>query len=60
MLQKVQNIDIENKKVFLRCDFNVPFDKNGNIEDYTRVNAVIETIKYILKQNCSIVIASHL
>jgi len=59
-LQKVQNIDTENKKVFLRCDFNVPFDKSGNIDDYTRVNATLETIKYLLKQNCSIIIASHL
>lgn len=60
MLQKVQDIDTENKKVFLRCDFNVPFDKSGNIDDYTRVNAVLDTIKYLLNQNCSIVIASHL
>jgi len=59
-LQKIQNIDIENKKVFLRCDFNVPFDKYGNIEDYTRVNAVLETIKFLLRNNCSIIIASHL
>ncbi|MDQ7008799.1 MAG: phosphoglycerate kinase [Candidatus Gracilibacteria bacterium] len=60
MLQKIQNIDIENKRVFLRCDFNVPFDKNGIITDYTRVNAVLKTIKYLLKNNCSIVISSHL
>jgi len=60
MLQKIQNIDTENKKVFLRCDFNVPFDKSGNIDDYTRVNATLETIKYLLKHNCSIIIASHL
>lgn len=60
MLQKVQNIDIENKRIFLRCDFNVPFDNYWNITDYTRVNAVLKTIKYLIKQNCSIVIASHL
>lgn len=60
MLQKIQNLDLENKRVFLRCDFNVPFDKAGNIDDYTRVKSVLETIKYLLKQNCSIVITSHL
>lgn len=60
MLQKIQDLDLEGKRVFLRCDFNVPFDKDGNIDDYTRVNSVLKTIKFLLKQNCSIVIASHL
>ena len=57
---KIQNINLKNKRVFVRFDFNVPFDRKWNISDYTRVNAALETIEYLLKQNCSIIIASHL
>ena len=60
MLHKIQDLDIENKRIFLRADFNVPFDKYGNVDDYTRVHAVLDTIKFLLKQNCSIIISSHL
>ncbi|MCS7299217.1 MAG: phosphoglycerate kinase [Spirochaetia bacterium] len=56
----VKDIDLSGKKVFVREDFNVPLDANGNITDYTRVDAALPTIKYLLEKQCAIVLASHL
>ena len=56
----VKDIDLKGKKVFVRCDFNVPMDENKNITDNTRIVAALPTIKYLLEQNCKIILASHL
>ena len=56
----VKDIDLRGKKVFVRCDFNVPMDENQNITDNTRIKAALPTIKYLLEQNCKIILASHL
>ena len=56
----IKDIDLKGKKVFVRCDFNVPMDENRNITDNTRIVAAIPTIKYLLEQNCKIILASHL
>ena len=56
----VKDIDLQGKKVFVRCDFNVPLDENGNITDNRRIVAALPTIKYLLDQNCKIILASHL
>lgn len=56
----VKDVDLKGKKVFVRCDFNVPMDKEQNITDNTRIVAAIPTIKYLLDQNCKIILASHL
>ena len=56
----VKDIDLKGKKVFVRCDFNVPMDENQNITDNTRIKAALPTIKYLLEQNCKIILASHL
>ncbi len=56
----VKDIDLEGKKVFVRCDFNVPMDENQKITDNTRIVAALPTIKYLLEQNCKIILASHL
>ena len=55
----VKDIDLQGKKVFVRCDFNVPLDENGNITDNRRIVAALPTIKYLLDQNCKIILASH-
>lgn len=55
-------IDEENligKKVILRCDFNVPI-KNGVITDKTRITKSLKTINYLLSQNCSLILMSHM
>lgn len=56
----VQDIDLKGKKVLVRCDFNVPMDENQNITDNTRIVAALPTIKYLLENNCAIILCSHL
>ena len=56
----VKDIDVANKKVFVRCDFNVPLDENGKITDNRRIVGALDTIKYLLDQNCKVILASHL
>ena len=56
----VKDIDLKDKKVLVRCDFNVPMDENQNITDNRRIVAALPTIKYLLEQNCKIVLCSHL
>ena len=56
----VRDIDLKDKKVLVRCDFNVPMDENKNITDNRRIVAAIPTINYLLEQNCKVVLCSHL
>ena len=50
--------NLRGKKVILRLDLNVPFN-NGEITDTTRIDKVLPTIEFLLKQNSKIVILSH-
>lgn len=56
----VKDIDLRGKKVFVRCDFNVPMDESQNITDNRRIVAALPTIKYLIEQNCKIILSSHL
>ena len=56
----VRDIDLKGKKVLVRCDFNVPMDEDKNITDTTRIIAAIPTIKYLLENDCAIILCSHL
>ena len=56
----VKDIELSGKKVFVRCDFNVPMDENKNITDNRRIVAALPTIKYLIEQNCKIILSSHL
>ncbi|MGP1486196.1 MAG: phosphoglycerate kinase [Campylobacter sp.] len=56
----IKDINLANKSVFIRCDFNVPMDEFGNITDDRRIFAALPTIKYCLDQGCKITLASHL
>ncbi|MBM3245861.1 MAG: phosphoglycerate kinase [Candidatus Omnitrophica bacterium] len=57
----LKDIDLENKKVLVRADFNVPQDANLNITDDTRIRATLPTIKYILQGGAKkIILISHL
>ncbi|MFC1482998.1 phosphoglycerate kinase [Candidatus Margulisiibacteriota bacterium] len=51
--------DIENKKVLIRVDFNVPIDDNKNITDDTRIKAALETINYLRDNNAKIILSAH-
>ena len=55
----LQNFDVAGKRVFLRCDLNVPL-KNGEITDDGRIRASLPTIKTLIAKGASIVIAAHL
>ena len=58
-LQEIKNIDIHGKKVFIRCDFNVPVDEYQNITDDRRIRSALNTIRYCIDNDCAIIIASH-
>lgn len=58
-IKTVRDFEVENKVVFLRLDLNVPMEK-GKITDYTRIDATLPTIKYLLEKGAKIVMASHL
>jgi len=59
-LLNIKNLKLASKKVFIRCDFNVPMDEFGNISDDRRIRSALSTINYCLDQNCAVVLASHL
>jgi len=59
-MKKITELDIKNKTVLLRCDFNVPISPNGEILDDFRIRKVIPTVKYLIKQNSKVVLMSHL
>ena len=56
----IRDIDVKGKKVLVRCDFNVPLDENKNITDNRRIVGAIPTIKYLLDNNCKVILCSHL
>ena len=56
----VRDIDVKNKKILVRCDFNVPYDENRVITDNRRIVAALPTIKYLLENNASVILCSHL
>lgn len=58
-LLNIKDLDLANKRVFIRCDFNVPVDEFGNISDDRRIRSALATINYCLDQDCSIILASH-
>lgn len=58
-IKTVRDFEVENKVVFLRLDLNVPMEK-GKITDYTRIDATLPTINYLIEKGAKIVMASHL
>ena len=56
----VKDIDVKGKKVLVRCDFNVPYDENRVITDNRRIVAALPTIKYLIENNCKVILCSHL
>lgn len=56
----VRDIDVVNKRVLVRVDYNVPRDENGNVTDLTRVNGTLPTLQYLLKRGAKVVLMSHL
>lgn len=59
MKQRIEKMDLKGKRVLVRCDYNVPI-YNGKIMDDTKIVASLETIRYLIKNDCKIIILSHL
>ena len=59
MKKTIRDYDLNDKKVIIRCDLNVPI-KNGIILDDNRIIESLETIKYALENNAKVIILSHL
>ncbi len=59
-LLNIKDLDLADKKVFIRCDFNVPLDEFGNISDDRRIRSAIATINYCLDQDCAVILATHM
>ena len=58
-MKKIQDIDLSGQRVFIRVDFNVPFDQYQNITDDSRIRAVLATLNYALDHDAKLIIASH-
>ncbi|MFA6192433.1 MAG: phosphoglycerate kinase [Sulfurimonas sp.] len=59
-LLNIKKLKMSGKKVFIRCDFNIPMDEYANISDDRRIRSAIATINYCLDQDCAVILASHL
>ena len=58
--QTIRGVNLRGRTVLVRADYNVPLTKKGTISDDLRIRASLPTLKYLLEQNCKIVIMSHL
>jgi len=58
-LNTIKDLDIAGKTVFIRCDFNVPKDEDGNITDDRRIRGALPTLRYCLDRECKVILASH-
>ena len=55
----VNESKVSGKKVLLRCDFNVPYDENGEISDTRRIDESLKTINFLVKNGAKVIICSH-
>lgn len=56
----IKDLDVANKRVFTRVDFNVPLDESGHITDDTRIRETLPTIEYALRHKARLILAAHL
>lgn len=56
----IKDINLKGKRVLLRADYNVPVNKDGTISDDYRITQSVQTLQFLQKQGCKIIICSHL
>ncbi len=59
-MKTLKDFDVKNKRVLVRCDFNIPLDEKENITDDFRIRQTIPTIEYLLKNEAKVILMSHL
>jgi phosphoglycerate kinase len=59
-MKLLPEIDLANRTVFVRCEFNVAMDEDATVMDYTRINASLPTLEHLRLKGCKVVICSHM
>lgn len=60
MFKTLKNFSVTDKRILVRCDFNVPLDEKGNVLDDFRIKQTLPTIKYLIDEKAKIILMSHL
>jgi len=59
-MRTLKNFEVKDKRVLVRCDFNVPLNKEGNILDDFRIKQTLPTIEYLIEKGAKVILMSHL
>ena len=59
-MKTIRDFDVQNKRILVRCDFNVPFSETGEILDDFRIKKTIPTIEYLMEKGAKVILMSHL
>ena len=59
-MKTLRDFDFKDKRVLVRCDFNVPLDDKGNISDDFRIKQTVPTIEYLIEKGAKVILMSHL
>lgn len=60
MKKTIRDIDVKDKRVIVRCDFNVPLSESGEITDDTRITSTLPTINNLISREAKVILMSHL